>query len=99
MEKVADAIVSSLRCRPEDWEYTGFSLYNSQKRTRIWVANGRSFLDVEVDNENVLGGMTLIPLAPWRWRVWSAAQDIMRRGSTIDRRLQATVDKYWPSQV
>lgn len=100
MDTLVDAIVASLRDRPLDWEYSGFSLYNAQRKTRIWVANGRSFLDVTVDDETVLGStFALIPLASWRWRIWSAAKGVMRRGSAIDRRLCAAVNKHWFSNI
>lgn len=99
-KELVDAIVASLRGNPEEWEFTGFSLYNSQKKTRVWVGNGRSFVDVVIDDETILGSnMALIPLASWRWRIWSAAKTVMRRPSIAERKVRALVETYWLSQA
>jgi len=71
---VEPIILDSILNHPEDWDIDDHHCNNARLRIEIWIANGRGFLEVKLDRDRIIGGMVLIPIAPWRWRLWRVIQ-------------------------
>ena len=71
---VEPIIIRSLIDNPDNWEIDDYWADNQKLKVHIWIGRGRGYLKVQIDGELIIGGFALMPLAPWRWRLWNTIQ-------------------------
>ena len=71
-KNLVDAIVTSLEGEATGWEFSTYTAENRFRQTKIWIANGRWGMDVKFGNAPKVGGVVMVALAPWRYRLWAA---------------------------
>lgn len=74
---LVDEIVYSLINTPDQWHFTQYRASHPRAGIELWIGNGRWGLSIQIQEHGLrsvcFGGVVAFALAPWRYRIFSAA--------------------------